>query len=204
MTETHCGDQNDGTAVAVGLTGPSLGRALRVAVLMAALCVGSASEPELLSCQETRVDVPSDPSRIKPGDTVRLRLAGAQLVEAVFQGWDADVMRLQLYGVEQEWPVSVFDMTWLEVHTERTRREGLRHYAVLGAATGLFVGAGVGLGLHAIGVTKDPDGPAEQIMAHTLRGAGLGTVAGFLMGGYLGGRHPGAGWISLALPAPGR
>lgn len=171
---------------------------------MALVCVASVSVPEGLSGQKTKVDAPTDASRIELGDTIRVRLPRAQPVEAVFRGWEADVMLLQVRGVEQAWPVSVFDMTWLEVHTERTRREGLRHYAILGAVTGLFVGAGVGLGLHAIGITADPDGPAEQIMGNTLQGAGLGIVTGLLAGGYLGGRYPGVGWISLELPARGR
>jgi len=204
VTEGPRGNRRDAPPRRVSLSGGSLARSLRVTVLVACACVASVSVPERLSGQRTRVEAPADASRIELGDTIRVQLPRAQPVEAVFRGWEADVMLLQVNGVEQTWPVSVFDMTWLEVHTERTRREGLRHYAILGAATGLFVGAGVGLGLHAIGITNDPDGPAEQIIANTLQGAGLGTVTGFLVGGYLGGRHPGAGWISLALPAPGR
>lgn len=138
------------------------------------------------------------------GDTVRVRLPRAQPVEAVFQGWEADLMLLHVDGMAQDWPVSIYDMALLQVHTARTRREGLRHYAILGAVTGLFVGAGIGLALHASGLTNDPDGPAEQIVATTLKGAGLGTIGGFLTGGFLGGRSPGIGWVSLSLPVPGR
>lgn len=146
------------------------------------------------------IEAPTDASRVEIGDTVRIRLPRAQPVEAVLKRWEADLMLLEVDGMAQDWPVSVFDMVMLQVRTDRTRREGLRHYAIMGAVTGLFVGAGVGLGLHASGITNDPEGPAEQIVATTLRGAGLGTIGGFLLGGFLGGRSPGTGWISLSLP----
>jgi len=147
-------------------------------------------------------EAPTDASRVEVGDTVRVRLPRGQPVEAVFQGWSSDVMLLQVDGMAQAWPVSVFDMSRLQVWTQRTRREGLRHYAVIGAVTGLFVGAGVGLALHSSGISADPEGPAEQIVMTTLRWAGLGTIGGFVTGGFLGGRNPGVGWISLSLPVP--
>ena len=150
--------------------------------------------------QALPLDVASDPSRILSGDSLRVKLPFSPAVKAVFLGWEADRMRLQVDGMKQVWPVSVYDLSRLEVRTERTRREGLRHYAVIGAATGLFVGAAIGLGLHATGVTDDPDGPPEQIVTTTLQWAGFGIIGGLLTGGYWGGRSPGTGWVSLSLP----
>lgn len=149
------------------------------------------------------IEAPTDASRVEVGDTVRVRLPMAQPVQAVFKRWDAEVMLLQVDGMAQDWPVSIYDMVWLEIHTRRTRREGLRHYAILGAATGLFVGVGVGLGLHSAGVIDDPEEPPGQVVTNALRWAGFGTVGGVLVGGFFGGRNPGTGWISLSLPSPG-
>ncbi|MGB1841147.1 MAG: hypothetical protein ACPHWZ_08580 [Longimicrobiales bacterium] len=156
--------------------------------------------PATMFAQESLVEAPADASRVEVGDTVRVGLPRGRPVQAVFQGWSSDIMLLQVEGMAMDWPVSIFDMARLEVRTARTRREGLRHYAVVGAVAGLFVGAGVGLALHSTGISADPDGPAEQIVMTTLRWAGLGTIGGFVSGGLLGGRHPGVGWISLALP----
>lgn len=170
------------------------GRGGALAVYLLSLCV-------LLPGDVLGQEPPTDPSRVVLGDAVRVRLQRAQPIEAVFLGWDADRMLLDAEGLEDDWPVSVFDMAWLEVYTARSPREGLRHYAILGAVSGLFIGAGIGLGLHAAGVIDDPDGPPALILANTLKGAGLGTVGGLITGGVLGGRHPGSGWIALTLPA---
>ena len=146
------------------------------------------------------LEVSSDPSRILSGDSLRVKLPFSPAVKAVFLGWEADRMRLQVDGMTQVWPVSVYDLSRLELLTQRTRREGLRHYAVIGAATGLFVGAAIGLALHASGLTDDPVGPPEQIVTTTLRVAGFGVIGGFLTGGYFGGQSPGTGWVSISLP----
>ena len=150
--------------------------------------------------QALPLDVPSDPSRILAGDSLRVKLPFSPAVKGVFLGWEADRLQLQVDGMTQVWPVSVYDLSRLEVRTERTRREGLRHYAVIGAATGLFVGAAIGLGLHVAGVTDHASAPPEQIVTTTLQWAGFGIIGGFLSGGYLGGRSPGTGWVSLSLP----
>ncbi len=150
--------------------------------------------------QELLVEAPTDASRIEIGDTVRVTMERGQPFEAVFRGWDADLMMLRVDGVAEDWPISVFDVAVLAVRTRRTRREGFRYRAVLGAANGLFVGAGLGLILHAAGIVSGPDAPPERVVIRALQGAGFGTLGGALVGGFVGGRYPGTGWISLSLP----
>jgi hypothetical protein len=112
-------------------------------------------------------------------------------------------MVLDVDGIDGYWAVSVFEMHRLEVLTERTRREGLRHGAVLGGAAGLFLGAAIGVVLNASGVTHDPAAPPGQIVTHAFRGAGIGIALGALAGGLYRGRRPGRGWVNLALPGGG-
>jgi hypothetical protein len=125
---------------------------------------------------------------------------GGFRVEAAFQRWNGESMVLAVEGLGVPWTVSVFDMHGLEVLTDRTRREGFRHGAVLGAAAGLFIGAVAGVGLNAAGVTDDPDAPSDQLITHAIRGAVIGIAGGALVYGVYRGRHPGRGWIGLALP----
>lgn len=184
--------RNGGVSVRLLFLGNSMRLALMAGLMALAPCSAFG--------QGIPFEIPNDPSRVESGDSLRLKFPLSRPVTAVFLGWDADRMRLQVDGMTEVWPVSVYDLARLEVFTERTRREGLRHYAVLGAATGLFAGAGIGLVLHATGISEDPGGAPEQIVTNTLRWAGFGIIGGFLTGGYFGGRSPGTGWISLSLP----
>jgi hypothetical protein len=143
----------------------------------------------------------SDASRVEFGDSVRVRLPRAQAVDASFRGWDQGVMLLRVQGLEGQWNVPVRDLSALSVYTTRTPREGLRHYSILGAVSGLFLGAAVGLALHTTGVIDDPTKPPAQIITNALKWSGLGVVGGLLAGGVLGGRHPGAGWVGISLPS---
>ena len=143
----------------------------------------------------------SDTNRVNPGDSVRVRMDAGSRVDAAFRRWDGDSMVLRVAGLEAPWTVSVFDMYGLEVYTDRTRREGFRHGAVLGAAGGLFIGAVVGVALNAAGVTDDPNGPSDQLVTHAIRGAVIGIAGGALAYGVYRGRHPGRGWIGLQLPS---
>ena len=78
----------------------------------------------------------SDTNRVAAGDTVRVRMDRGLTVEAVFQRWEGESMALSVEGLTAPWIVSVFDMQALDVYTDRTRREGFRHGALLGAAEG--------------------------------------------------------------------
>jgi hypothetical protein len=166
-------------------------RAVRAILILGAGLCGSAPE---VSAQS------SDTNRVSAGDTVRVRMDRGLTVEAVFQRWEGESMALSVEGLTAPWVVSVFDMQALDVYTDRTRREGFRHGALLGAAAGLFLGAAIGVALNASGATNDPDAPADQIVTEGLRGAALGIVAGGLAFGIYRGRHPGRGWIGLELP----
>lgn len=138
--------------------------------------------------------------RVQPGDSLRVHLEGNLPITAAFQSWDGEYMMLGIEGIDDAWPVSVFEMNALELYTMRTSRESFRHGAVLGAVSGIFIGAAVGLALHSIGVTDDPDAPPAQLMTNTLRGAGLGFALGAIGGGLYFGRNPGWGWVSITLP----
>lgn len=142
----------------------------------------------------------SDASRVSDGDTVRIRLPRAMPVKASVVGMHNDVMVMRVEGLDGPWGVSLFDMTSLEVFTDRTPREGFRHGAILGGVSGLFIGAAVGIVLHTTGVTDDPSQPPGKLMTDALRGAGLGVIGGALAFGFYGGSHPGRGWIGIALP----
>ena len=87
----------------------------------------------------------SDISRISLGDSVRIRLPGALRVDASLLSWRGDVMMLDLVGLDAPWPVSILE---LEALVARTSREGFRYGAGVGAAAGIFLGAGLGLMLH--------------------------------------------------------
>ena len=88
----------------------------------------------------------------------------------------------------------------LEAHVARTSREGFRYGAGVGAAAGIFLGAGLGLVLHATGIVNDPDQPQTQVMRTATRWLALGAVAGALGGGFYMGAHPGFGWVRIELP----
>lgn len=138
--------------------------------------------------------------RVQEGDSVRLHFDGALPIDAAFQQWQSEQMLLRVEGLDEVWPVSVEDLSSLQVYALRTPRESFRHGAVLGAVSGIFVGAAVGLLLHTSGVIDDPDAPPAQLMTNTLTGAGVGAATGLLAGGLYYGRHPGYGWISITLP----
>lgn len=138
--------------------------------------------------------------RVMVGDTVRIRMPGGVLVSAELVRWNADIMMLDVEGLESEWPVSLFDMARLDVYDDRTSREGFRHGAILGAVSGLFIGAVVGILLQAGGVTDQPDQPPSQLISDAFTGGGIGLLAGGVVGGFYMGSHPGRGWIRLALP----
>jgi hypothetical protein len=167
---------------------------VRVAILVTLAIAGGSGSPALAGAQS------SDTNRVSVGDSVRIRMEGGMIVEAAFEGWAGESMVFDVPGLSDSWSVSVYDMRALEVYTDRTRREGFRHGALLGAAAGLFLGAAIGVALHSSGATDDPDGPADQIVTHGLRGAGIGLVLGALGFGVYRGRNPGSGWIGLQLP----
>ena len=146
------------------------------------------------------VHAQSDLSRVELGDSVRVQLPRARAVEASLQGWDQGVMLLRVQGLESQWGVPVRDLAALSVYTARSPREGLRHYSILGAVSGLFLGAAVGLALHTMGVIDDPTKPPAQIITNALKWSGLGVVGGVVAGGVLGGQNPGVGWVGISLP----
>lgn len=154
----------------------------------------------LLGPGATVVEAQADIMRVQVGDSLRVRLPGSLPIQAAFRAWDGQYMMLDIGGLDDEWPVSVFDMAGLELYTMRTPQESFRHGAILGAVSGIFIGAAIGLALHSIGVTDDPDAPPAQLMTNTLRGAGLGFALGAVGGGLYFGRNPGEGWVSIRLP----
>ncbi len=138
--------------------------------------------------------------RIQTGDSVRVHPRRGLTVDASFDRWDTGDMVLRVEGLDGRWFVDVADLDELEIYAQRTERESFRHGAVIGAAAGLFAGAVAGLILHTVGITDDPDAPPSQIMSNTLTGAGIGVASGVIFGGFYAARHPGWGWISIALP----
>lgn len=142
-----------------------------------------------------------DLSMLSPGDSVRVRLRGGIPVPASFGAWNEDVMLLTVQGLGQDWPVSIYDMESLDIYRARTPQEGFRQGVLIGAVAGVFVGAAVGLVLHSTGVSFDPDLPSDQqILATSLRWAGIVAAAGGVVGGFVGGSHPGIGWVHVDLP----
>ena len=51
--------------------------------------------------QALPLDVPSDPSRILSGDSLRVKLPFSPAVKGVFLGWEADRLQLQVDGMTQ-------------------------------------------------------------------------------------------------------
>jgi len=142
----------------------------------------------------------ADRNRMASGDSVRIRLTGRMMVAAEFREWDVNGIVLDMDGLIEPYPVAVSDMERLDAFMRRTNRESFRHGAVLGAASGIFIGAAVGLLLHKTGVISDPDDPPAEIFTDTLRWVGLGLIGGAVAGGFYFGSHPGHGWIRIALP----
>jgi hypothetical protein len=133
------------------------------------------------------------------GDSVRLRMRGSMRVHASMLGFRGDTLLLRVQGLAGSWPVSQIDLVSLEQHADRNSREGFRHGATLGLATGLFLGAISGVVVSF--AMKDGVGVAGyELTNRTFRWGGLGAVFGALGGGFLGGAHPGTGWVGLALP----
>jgi hypothetical protein len=142
----------------------------------------------------------ADASRIVTGDSIRLKLPGALWLDAHFGSWSADVMLLEVAGIAGDWPVSIFDLDGLQVYTQRSARDGLRHWALIGAVTGIFAGAATGLVLHATGAVGEPDAPPGQIISTALSWTGIGIVVGTLGGAAYGASRPGIGWVQVQLP----
>ena len=142
----------------------------------------------------------ADASRIASGDSLRLKLPGHLWVDAHFESWSADVMMLGVEGVTGDWPVSIFDLTGLQLYTGRSPRQGLRHWAMLGAVGGMFAGAGVGLLIDTSGAGAGMSGPSADIISTTVRWATIGMAVGAVAGGVYGGARPGMGWIGIELP----
>lgn len=149
---------------------------------------------------EAQSGVQSGVLRVQEGDSLRVHLEGNLPITAAFHAWDGEYMMLGIEGIDDEWPVSIFEMNALELYTLRTSQESFRHGAILGAVSGIFIGAAVGLALHSLGVTDDPDAPPAQLMTNALRGAGLGFALGGIGGGLYFGKNPGWGWVSITLP----
>lgn len=137
---------------------------------------------------------------LEVGDSLRVRLPGALRVDVSMQGWQRDTLMLRVEGLRTLWPVSGFDLETLEKFGDRTPREGLRHGAAIGMATGIFAGAAVGLLLEVTGEPDETD-VAQRVIGAAVRWAGMGAVAGTIGGAVLGGRRPGRGWVLLELPS---
>ena len=139
-------------------------------------------------------------STVASGDRVRVGIMGSQPVEARVMGWRADTLVMARVGEAEPWMLASGRIRTLQRYRALTPREGFRKGAGVGFAVGLFAGAAVGLALYAAGVTHDPEGPpAEQLIRSVLKFTGLGTVAGAAVGGTLGGRTPGWGWVGIRL-----
>lgn len=142
----------------------------------------------------------ADASRIVTGDSIRLKLPGAFWLDAHFESWSADVMILEIAGISEDWPVSIFDLDGLQVYTQRSPRDGLRHWSLIGAVTGIFAGAATGLVLHATGAVGEPGAPPGQIISTALAWTGIGIVVGTIGGAAYGASRPGVGWVQVQLP----
>ena len=155
----------------------------------------------VLTAVGTPADAQSaDASRIANGDSLRLKLPGHLWIDAHFESWRADVMILGVQGITGDWPVSIFELSGLQLYTDRSPRQGLRHWAMLGAVGGLFAGAGVGLLIDTSGAGAGMSGPSTEIIATTVRWATIGMAVGAVAGGVYGGARPGVGWIGIELP----
>lgn len=143
----------------------------------------------------------ADRTRVSAGDSLRIRLSGRMTVEAAFDSWGPSSVLLDLPGVDRPWPIRLEDLERLDAYLIRTPSESFRHGASIGAAAGLFIGAGLGLLLHSSGVASDADDPPETIITRALQGAGLGILGGVFVGGAYARSHPSFGWIRIELPA---
>lgn len=169
-----------------------LGWAILASVAMGMVLTGCA--PAGLAAQT------ADISRVLEGDSVRVKFPGSLWVGGSLTAWRADVMLIDTRGVTGSWPVPVPDLVGMQVRTLRTPREGFRHWAMLGAMTGVFVGAATGAVLYATGVIDQPGGTAAEIVTDTLKWTGLGLVFGTFAGGIYGAARPGFGWVEVQLP----
>ncbi len=153
----------------------------------------------MLACPAAGQVDPPTPQSIEPGDSVRVKMAGTRPVEGAFIDWRGSSLVMSVPGMRQAWSVPIHEIEALDRYQDRSTRDGFRGGVVLGMAAGVFVGAAVGLGLYATGVTKDEDGPpAEQLMASVFRFSGLFTVGGGLVWGVVKSRNPGRGWVGVS------
>lgn len=155
----------------------------------------------MLPASATQAQPGADRMRVSPGDSLRIRLSGRMTVQAAFDSWGPHAVLLDLPGVGPPWPIPFEELERLDAYLIRTPSESFRHGAAMGAAAGLFIGAGLGLLLHATGVASDSDDPPETIITRALQGAGLGIVGGVVVGGAYARSHPTSGWIRIELPA---
>jgi hypothetical protein len=109
-------------------------------------------------------------------------------------------MLLGIQGVAGAWPVSIFDLTGLQLYADRSPRQGLRHWAMIGAVGGIFAGAAVGVLIDTSGAGAGRSGPSTEIIATTVRWATIGMALGAVVGGVYGGARPGMGWVGIELP----
>ncbi len=138
--------------------------------------------------------------RVEVGDSIRVGMTNVLPVEGALVGWREGGLLMRVDGLDEAWPLRFQDLSSLQVYTLRTAREGFRHGAVLGAVSGIFVGAALGLLLHTTGVIGDEESPPAQILSHGLAGAGIGFGVGAMVGGFWYGRRPSSGWIQITLP----
>jgi hypothetical protein len=139
---------------------------------------------------------------VQAGDSVRLRMPSALSVEGLAESVRGEMLLVRTEGVEDIWQVSMFDMAQLDVRRRRTSQEAFRRGFGYGLVAGLFVGAAIGLVVHATGLVGGPDDPpAERLLQTTFRGIGLGMISGGFVGGLVAARRPGFGWVEIRLPA---
>jgi hypothetical protein len=134
------------------------------------------------------------------GDSVRIQILRSDPVDASVVGWRADTLVMRVQGQDELWHLAAREIGVLQRYQAIPPQDAFRSGLMLGAATGVFAGAAVGILLYASGVTKDEDGPpAEQLVHSALKFSGLFTVGGALVGGIVGGRNPGWGWVGVKL-----
>ncbi len=143
----------------------------------------------------------ADRNRMSAGDSVRIRLSGRRTVAAEFTRWTTNDIVLDVNGFSSPYSVAVEEMERLDAYLQRTPRESFRHGALLGAASGIFIGAALGVVLHHTGVIDDPRAPPAEIVTDAMTWMGIGLAGGALVGGLWAGSHPGFGWIRIELPA---
>ncbi len=139
-------------------------------------------------------------AQVEAGDSLRFKVVGRYQVDGSLMAWRADTMMVRLEGFDEAWPIAYGDLESLKVFRLRTPREGFHRGMLIGATAGLFIGVAIGLGLHAAGVIDDPDAPpAEKLIANGLAFMGYGIASGFFVGGFIGGSHPGIGWVDIRI-----